>query len=132
MRMVSNQTKDRKQFVNKTALLVTEQTGNWKQTHSSIGAGVDSFYEYLLKTYILFGDAKYFSASPFMKSIFQKRFREFCFKFCFNFCDKKIVLLQIHMQESIVSSDFAKLMKTLAASVSLEQIGRVVICISDT
>ena len=35
------------------------ETGKWKQTHSSIGAGVDSFYEYLLKTFVLFGDAKY-------------------------------------------------------------------------
>jgi hypothetical protein len=28
----------------------------WTQTHSGIGAGIDSFYEYLLKAYIMFGD----------------------------------------------------------------------------
>ena len=33
------------------------RTGDWTQAESSVGAGVDSFYEYLLKTYILFGDA---------------------------------------------------------------------------
>jgi len=31
-------------------------TGRWLQTHSGIGAGIDSFYEYLLKAYIMFGD----------------------------------------------------------------------------
>ena len=31
-------------------------TGRWLQTHSGIGAGIDSFYEYLLKSYIMFGD----------------------------------------------------------------------------
>ena len=44
--------------INLLGITLNIETGNWKQTHSSIGAG-DSFYEYLLKTYILFGDAKY-------------------------------------------------------------------------
>jgi mannosidase alpha-like ER degradation enhancer 1 len=30
-------------------------SGKWIQTKSGIGAGSDSFYEYLLKAYILFG-----------------------------------------------------------------------------
>uniref|UniRef100_A0A7S2DSX8 alpha-1,2-Mannosidase n=1 Tax=Octactis speculum TaxID=3111310 RepID=A0A7S2DSX8_9STRA len=33
--------------------------GKWLQTHSGIGAGIDSFYEYLLKSYILFGDVRF-------------------------------------------------------------------------
>lgn len=31
------------------------QTGEWKGTLSGVGAGIDSFYEYLLKSYIIFG-----------------------------------------------------------------------------
>lgn len=33
--------------------------GAWTEQSSGIGAGVDSFYEYLLKAYILFGDRQY-------------------------------------------------------------------------
>ena len=32
-------------------------TGRWARTDSGIGAGIDSYYEYLFKSYILFGDA---------------------------------------------------------------------------
>ncbi|KAJ3042757.1 alpha mannosidase-like protein, partial [Rhizophlyctis rosea] len=32
------------------------QTGKWISTMAGIGAGIDSFYEYQLKSYILFGD----------------------------------------------------------------------------
>ncbi|KAL1922501.1 uncharacterized protein VTP21DRAFT_10040 [Calcarisporiella thermophila] len=35
------------------------QTGQWIHTASSTGAGIDSFYEYLLKAYILFGEDDY-------------------------------------------------------------------------
>jgi hypothetical protein len=38
---------------------ISVRTGKWTQQHASIGAGVDSFYEYLLKTHILFGDAEW-------------------------------------------------------------------------
>jgi ER degradation enhancer, mannosidase alpha-like 1 len=31
----------------------------WKNSNSGIGAGIDSFYEYLLKSYVLFGNSKY-------------------------------------------------------------------------
>ena len=34
--------------------------GKWIHTQSGIGAGIDSFYEYLLKSYILFGDNSIF------------------------------------------------------------------------
>ena len=35
------------------------QTGSWVNTMAGIGAGTDSFYEYLLKSYILFGRPEY-------------------------------------------------------------------------
>lgn len=44
---------------NKTGLLgnvVNIQTGQWVGKQSGLGAGMDSFYEYLLKSYILFGE----------------------------------------------------------------------------
>eukprot|EP00943_MAST-04B_sp_MAST-4B-sp1_P000694 g694.t1 len=50
---------EKRSSLNLLGITLNIETGSWKQTHSSIGAGVDSFYEYLLKTYILFGDAKY-------------------------------------------------------------------------
>ncbi|OAQ32327.1 glycoside hydrolase family 47 protein [Linnemannia elongata AG-77] len=34
-------------------------TGNWMSMMTGIGAGTDSFYEYLLKSYVLFGDDEY-------------------------------------------------------------------------
>uniref|UniRef100_A0A4W3IGS3 alpha-1,2-Mannosidase n=1 Tax=Callorhinchus milii TaxID=7868 RepID=A0A4W3IGS3_CALMI len=46
---------------NETGLLgnvVNIQTGDWVGKQSGLGAGMDSFYEYLLKSYILFGDSE--------------------------------------------------------------------------
>lgn len=34
-------------------------TMQWKNLNSGIGAGIDSFYEYLYKAYVMFGNAKY-------------------------------------------------------------------------
>lgn len=36
--------------------VVNIQTGRWVGKQSGLGAGLDSFYEYLLKSYILFGE----------------------------------------------------------------------------
>ncbi|KAL5015540.1 hypothetical protein ScPMuIL_009810 [Solemya velum] len=36
--------------------VINIQTGEWKGQMSGLGAGLDSFYEYLLKSYIMFGD----------------------------------------------------------------------------
>lgn len=33
--------------------------GDWIRRESGVGAGIDSYYEYLLKAYILFGDESY-------------------------------------------------------------------------
>uniref|UniRef100_A0A087X2J9 alpha-1,2-Mannosidase n=1 Tax=Poecilia formosa TaxID=48698 RepID=A0A087X2J9_POEFO len=45
---------------NETGLLagnvINIQTGQWVGKQSGLGAGMDSFYEYLLKSYILFGE----------------------------------------------------------------------------
>jgi hypothetical protein len=35
------------------------ETGQWIHTASSVGAGIDSFFEYLAKAYVLFGDDEY-------------------------------------------------------------------------
>eukprot|EP01119_Soliformovum_irregulare_P001409 TRINITY_DN11117_c0_g1_i1.p1 TRINITY_DN11117_c0_g1~~TRINITY_DN11117_c0_g1_i1.p1 ORF type:complete len:727 (+),score=141.18 TRINITY_DN11117_c0_g1_i1:143-2182(+) len=42
--------------VNLLGSAINVLTGKWVRTNSGIGAGFDSFYEYLLKCYILFGD----------------------------------------------------------------------------
>jgi mannosidase alpha-like ER degradation enhancer 2 len=34
------------------------ETGQWTDTESHVGGGIDSYYEYLLKGYLLFGDAE--------------------------------------------------------------------------
>jgi len=38
------------------AELIDVETGEWKHGTSHIGAGIDSYYEYLFKAYLLFGD----------------------------------------------------------------------------
>lgn len=35
------------------------ETGTWTQAEASVGAGIDSFYEYLLKSYMLFGNERH-------------------------------------------------------------------------
>ncbi|KAF7723480.1 alpha mannosidase-like protein [Apophysomyces ossiformis] len=39
--------------------VINMQTGQWIHTASSTGAGIDSFFEYLLKAYVLFGEDEY-------------------------------------------------------------------------
>lgn len=41
---------------NSAGNVVNIQTGQWVGKQSGLGAGMDSFYEYLLKSYILFGE----------------------------------------------------------------------------
>lgn len=41
---------------NSVGNVVNIQTGQWVGKQSGLGAGMDSFYEYLLKSYILFGE----------------------------------------------------------------------------
>ncbi|EQC34256.1 hypothetical protein SDRG_08458 [Saprolegnia diclina VS20] len=39
---------------------INVETGSWVHTHTGIGAGLDSFYEYLMKYYVLSGDTDWF------------------------------------------------------------------------
>lgn len=34
-------------------------SGDWIRRDSGVGAGIDSYYEYLLKSYVLLGDGQY-------------------------------------------------------------------------
>ncbi|KAL4655231.1 ER degradation-enhancing alpha-mannosidase-like protein 1-like [Arapaima gigas] len=69
---------------NETGLLgnvVNIQTGQWVGKQSGLGAGMDSFYEYLLKSYILFGekeDYKMFKAAYESIQTHLRRGREAC------------------------------------------------------
>ncbi|XP_015265066.1 PREDICTED: ER degradation-enhancing alpha-mannosidase-like protein 1 [Gekko japonicus] len=69
---------------NDTGLLgnvVNIQTGHWVGKQSGLGAGLDSFYEYLLKSYILFGekeDLEMFSAAYRSIQNYLRRGREAC------------------------------------------------------
>ncbi|XP_048873424.1 ER degradation-enhancing alpha-mannosidase-like protein 1 isoform X2 [Brienomyrus brachyistius] len=69
---------------NETGLLgnvVNIQTGQWVGKQSGLGAGMDSFYEYLLKSYILFGekeDYKMFKAAYDSIQNHLRRGREAC------------------------------------------------------
>ncbi|KAI5109003.1 ER degradation-enhancing alpha-mannosidase-like protein 1, partial [Silurus meridionalis] len=69
---------------NQTGLLgnvVNIQTGQWVGKQSGLGAGMDSFYEYLLKSYILFGekeDHKMFMAAYASIQSHLRRGREAC------------------------------------------------------
>ncbi|KAE8812822.1 ER degradation-enhancing alpha-mannosidase-like protein 1 [Hordeum vulgare] len=50
-------------------------SGNWIEYSSGIGAGVDSFYEYLIKAYILFGSDEYWDMFHSAYLAVQKYFR---------------------------------------------------------
>ncbi|XP_054990940.1 ER degradation-enhancing alpha-mannosidase-like protein 1 [Sorex araneus] len=69
---------------NDTGLLgnvVNIQTGHWVGKQSGLGAGLDSFYEYLLKAYILFGeddDLRMFNAAYRSIQSYLRRGREAC------------------------------------------------------
>ena len=39
--------------------VINVHNGEWTQKDSGVGAGSDSYYEYVLKSYILFGDPVY-------------------------------------------------------------------------
>eukprot|EP00069_Balaena_mysticetus_P011348 bmy_07083T0 len=61
--------------------VVNIQTGHWVGKQSGLGAGLDSFYEYLLKSYILFGekeDLEMFNAAYKSIQNYLRRGREAC------------------------------------------------------
>ncbi|KAI8368252.1 glycoside hydrolase [Radiomyces spectabilis] len=50
---------NRRSKLNLLGNVINIQTGQWIHTASSTGAGIDSFFEYLLKSYVLFGEHEY-------------------------------------------------------------------------
>lgn len=61
--------------------VINIQTGRWVGTMSGLGAGLDSFYEYLLKSFILFGDEdalKKFNESYESIKFYMRRGRKHC------------------------------------------------------
>ncbi|XP_071490428.1 ER degradation-enhancing alpha-mannosidase-like protein 1 [Diadema antillarum] len=64
---------------NTTGLLgnvINIQTGEWIGVQSGLGAGQDSFYEYLLKSFIMFGDHQYLEAFNELYSSVKKYMRK--------------------------------------------------------
>ena len=65
--------KDLKRFV-----LVTFnfpfQTGDWVRRDSGVGAGIDSYYEYVAKAYVLLGEDKYFDRLVTLLQVFFSAF----------------------------------------------------------
>ncbi|KAI8380074.1 glycoside hydrolase [Blakeslea trispora] len=49
----------RRSDINLLGNVIDVQTGRWIHTASSTGAGIDSIFEYMLKSYVLFGDQEY-------------------------------------------------------------------------
>ena len=43
---------------------INVETGKWSNTESHLSGGIDSYYEYLLKAWILFGDQDCERATP--------------------------------------------------------------------
>ncbi|KRZ24781.1 ER degradation-enhancing alpha-mannosidase-like protein 1 [Trichinella pseudospiralis] len=52
------------------------QTGDWVVTTSGLGAGMDSFYEYLLKGYVLFGQESDFEMFTILYSTIKQHMRK--------------------------------------------------------
>ncbi|KAI9010862.1 glycoside hydrolase [Phycomyces nitens] len=50
---------DRRSSLDLLGNVINIQTGQWIHTASSTGAGIDSFFEYILKAYVLFGETEY-------------------------------------------------------------------------
>ena len=50
-------------------------TGQWTSELSGVGAGLDSFYEYLLKSYVLFGDREDFRMFNASYALIQQHLR---------------------------------------------------------
>nr|AIG56058.1 secreted protein [Achlya hypogyna] len=51
---------DRRSGLHLLGSTINVETGAWVHTHTGIGAGLDSYYEYLMKYYVLSGDTDWF------------------------------------------------------------------------
>eukprot|EP00035_Acanthoeca_spectabilis_P006217 m.121951 g.121951 ORF g.121951 m.121951 type:complete len:800 (+) comp13403_c2_seq1:180-2579(+) len=67
-------------------------SGAWSRTDSGIGAGIDSYYEYLLKSYILFGDETYFTIFKLQYDAVMKSLRQGPFIFHANMYQPNVVV----------------------------------------
>jgi mannosidase alpha-like ER degradation enhancer 1 len=50
---------NRRSDLNLVGNTINVQTGSWIYPVSSVGAGIDSLFEYMLKSYVLFGELEY-------------------------------------------------------------------------
>ena len=69
----------RNRMSNLVGNVVNINTGDWVRRDSGVGAGIDSYYEYVAKAYVLLGEEKYLSRwnthySAVMKYLGQVRF----------------------------------------------------------
>lgn len=63
------------------------ESGRWVRRESGVGAGIDSYYEYCLKAYILLGNSKYLSR-------FNKVLYNFTYLFKgFDYFDNLLILI---------------------------------------
>lgn len=84
--------------------IVDVNTGEWVGKMSGIGAGLDSFYEYLLKTYILFGDLedyRMFNQSYALIKQYMRKGRPSCNEGC----GEHPVYVNVNMQDGSTSVD---------------------------
>ena len=49
----------RRSSIDLVGSVINVETGEWVNTQSHIGGGIDSYYEYLLKSWLLFGDPEF-------------------------------------------------------------------------
>lgn len=80
--------------------MIDIQTGEWRGVLSGVGAGLDSFFEYLLKTYILFGEEtelQMFLESQRYSLDYMRRGRSLCRGGIFrNFCQNNFQMTETH------------------------------------
>ena len=77
--------------------VINIQTGKWTGSMSGVGAGLDSVYEYLLKSAIVFGDGEQFVMfTEIYKSIrefLRKGYALYISNPCIHFSSSKLVYL---------------------------------------
>ncbi|KAL1434838.1 hypothetical protein MTO96_001727 [Rhipicephalus appendiculatus] len=83
--------------------IVDVNTGEWVGKMSGIGAGLDSFFEYLLKTYILFGDMEDFRMFNESYSLIKQYMRKGRVS-CNEGCGEHPLYVNVNMQDGSTST----------------------------
>ncbi|KAH9373428.1 ER degradation-enhancing alpha-mannosidase-like protein 1 [Haemaphysalis longicornis] len=83
--------------------IVDVNTGEWISKMSGIGAGLDSFYEYLLKTYILFGDLEDFRMFNESYTLIKQYMRKGRVS-CNEGCGEHPLYVNVNMQDGSTST----------------------------